>query len=77
MSVSPVIAPNRRRDVIVQIEPRAVDVPTMSAITGIGVTTIREQIAAGLLPARQVGRRQIIAMVDVDTWLDQLPRVSS
>ena len=77
VQVSPVVAPNRRRDVIVQIEPRAVDVRTMAAMTGIGVSTIREQINAGLLPARLVGRRQIITVADVDSWLDRLPKVVS
>ena len=47
-----------------------------SALTGIGLTSIREAISNGDLRAKKHGRRTIILPDDLRGWLKMLPDVS-
>ena len=44
-----------------------------SALTGIGLTSIREAISSGDLKAKKHGRRTIILPDDLRVWLKTLP----
>ena len=44
-----------------------------SALTGIGLTSIREAISSGDLKAKKHGRRTIILPDDLRAWLNMLP----
>lgn len=44
-----------------------------SALTGIGLTSIREAISSGDLNAKKHGRRTIIIPNDLRVWLNALP----
>lgn len=44
-----------------------------SALTGIGLTSIREAISSGDLRAKKHGRRTIILPDDLRVWLNMLP----
>ena len=44
-----------------------------SALTGIGLTSIREAISSGDLKAKKHGRRTIILPDDLRIWLKMLP----
>ena len=46
-----------------------------SALTGIGLTSIREAISGGDLKAKKHGRRTIILPDDLRIWLKMLPDV--
>ncbi|WP_316189197.1 helix-turn-helix domain-containing protein [Bradyrhizobium sp. SZCCHNS1054] len=44
------------------------------AVSGMGLTTVREAIKSGLLPARRIGKkRQVILRADVEAFLQNLP----
>lgn len=45
----------------------------VSALTGIGLTSVREAISNRELKAKKRGRRTIILPPDVKTWLSALP----
>jgi excisionase family DNA binding protein len=45
--------------------------------TSIGATKIRQEIAAGRLVARRVGDRVLIAVEDLRSWIDDLPRIAA
>ncbi|MBB4262881.1 MULTISPECIES: helix-turn-helix domain-containing protein [unclassified Bradyrhizobium] len=51
----------------------AVSPEEASALTGIGLTSIREAISAGKLRAKKHGRRTIILPEDLRVWLGTLP----
>jgi excisionase family DNA binding protein len=53
---------------------RALGVAEAAKAAGVGRTTLFEAIRKGAIPARKVGRRTIITIVDLDAWLDSLPR---
>ena len=44
-----------------------------SALTGIGLTSIREAISSGALKAKKHGRRTVILPDDLKMWLKGLP----
>ena len=44
-----------------------------SALTGIGLTSIRQAAASGALKARKHGTRTIILRRDLEEWLSTLP----
>jgi excisionase family DNA binding protein len=46
-----------------------------SALTGIGLTSIRQAAASGALVARKHGTRTIILQDDLKAWLKALPRI--
>jgi len=53
------------------------DVNDAAEAAHIGATKIRAEIASGRLPARRVGRRVLIAVEDLRSWIDSLPRVAA
>jgi excisionase family DNA binding protein len=46
-----------------------------SALTGIGLTSIRQAAASGALKARKLGTRTIILRKDLEAWLQLLPEL--
>lgn len=46
-----------------------------SALTGIGLTSIRQAAASGALEARKHGTRTIILRDDLKAWLKSLPKI--
>jgi excisionase family DNA binding protein len=44
---------------------------------GIGQTKLREEIAAKHLIARKLGKRTLIAVADLETWIANLPQVAA
>jgi excisionase family DNA binding protein len=48
-----------------------------SALTGIGLTTIREAISNGALVAHKQGTRTIILPDDLRAWLKALPKAGN
>jgi excisionase family DNA binding protein len=46
-----------------------------SALTGIGLTSIRQAAASGALKARKHGTRTIILRKDLEEWLQALPMI--
>ena len=47
-----------------------------SALSGVGVTAIREAAACGALKARKHGTRTLILLEDLKAWLQTLPPVT-
>ncbi|CAM5774925.1 hypothetical protein LMIY3S_04766 [Labrys miyagiensis] len=45
-------------------------------ISGVGKSYLYEQIAAGNLPARKIGRRSIILRDDFMRWIEGCPLIS-
>ena len=68
-----VVAPARRREVVVQLTPISVDVPTAASATGISDSTLRAEIKAGALRARLVGRRLVVTVADLEAYIDSRP----
>lgn len=50
-------------------EPLAVPIPEAARLGGVGRSTIYAEISKGNLKIRKVGRRTIVAMVDLRQWL--------
>jgi excisionase family DNA binding protein len=50
-------------------EPLAVPIPEAARLGGVGRSTIYAEIKQGNLKIRKVGRRTIVAMDDLKTWL--------
>jgi excisionase family DNA binding protein len=48
-----------------------------SALTGIGLTSIRQAASSGTLDARKHGRRTIILRDDLQAWLKALPKTGN
>ncbi|MGY3501684.1 helix-turn-helix domain-containing protein [Bradyrhizobium sp. USDA 4471] len=48
-----------------------------SAITGIGLTSVREAISGGALKAKKHGRRVIVLPEEIKAWLQSLPDVGA
>ncbi|SHJ62773.1 DNA binding domain-containing protein, excisionase family [Bradyrhizobium lablabi] len=46
-----------------------------SALTGIGLTSIRQAAASGALKARKHGTRTIILRDDLEDWLQTMPMI--
>jgi excisionase family DNA binding protein len=53
---------------------RAMSVEEAAKAAGVGRTILFENIRAGHITARKVGRRTIITMDDLDAWLKSLPK---
>lgn len=45
-------------------------VDEVAAMLGVGETTVREQIKAGVIPARRLGNRIVIPKGPFQRWLD-------
>jgi hypothetical protein len=56
---------------------RAMSVPEFCRKYGTGKTSAYQEIQAGRLRARKVGRRTIIAQDDAEDWLRRLPKALS
>ena len=56
---------------------RAMSVPEFCQRYGPGRTTAYQEIQAGRLRARKVGRRTIISQDDAEDWLRTLPTAST
>jgi excisionase family DNA binding protein len=54
-------------------QKRALSVEEAAKAAGIGRTMLFEEIRKGRITARKVGRRTIIAVDELDTWLKGLP----
>lgn len=51
-------------------EPLAVAIPEAARLSGCGRSTLYAEISKGNLKIRKVGRRTIITMDDLRSWLD-------
>ena len=51
------------------IEPLAVPIPEAARLGGVSRSTIYAEVSKGNLKIRKVGRRSIIAMDDLRSWL--------
>ena len=59
------------RDVI------GISIDDLVAASGLGRTSIYDQIRRGRLVARKCGKRTIIPPSDATTWLESLPRLGT
>jgi excisionase family DNA binding protein len=55
----------------------SLSVDEAATAAGIGQTKLREEINAGRLIARKLGKRTLIAMTDLETWIANLPQVAA
>lgn len=62
-----------QKDAVPLSERFALSPEETSALTGIGLTSVREAIAAGALHAKKHGRRVIVLPDDIKAWLRKLP----
>ena len=53
--------------------PAAFSIPEFCVAHAVGRTTVYQQIAAGALKPRKIGRRTIITAEEARRWLDSLP----
>lgn len=59
-------------------DPRiAYSVNEAAKAAGIGLTKLREEIRAGRLVARKLGKRTLVNSQDLLTWSENLPRIDS
>lgn len=56
---------------------RALSIEEFSTCYGVGRSTTYEEIKAGRLRARKVGKRTVIGVEDAEKWLSDLPSVGS
>ena len=52
----------------------AMGVDSAAEAAGVGTTMVRREIASGRLPARRAGKRVIIAIEDLRSWIANLPK---
>ena len=70
-------AANDTRHVVPLADRLSLSPEQASALTGIGLTSIRQAVATGALPARKHGTRTIILPDDLKSWLKTLPIIES
>ncbi len=60
-------------------EPNAMayDVAGAARAMGVGKNKVYEEIAAGRLEARKMGRRTVITRAAIEVWFGRLPRFST
>jgi excisionase family DNA binding protein len=46
-------------------------------VANVGSAKIREEIKAGRLAARRLGKRILVTVEDLRLWIDELPRVAA
>jgi excisionase family DNA binding protein len=51
------------------------DVEEAAELANVGTAKVREEISAGRLPARKLGKRILVTLADLQVWIDALPRV--
>lgn len=54
-------------------EPAAFDTLQAARYVGIGKTMLFDEIKAGRIPTRKIGRRTLILRSDLDAWLAAIP----
>ena len=59
------------------IEPLAVPIGEAARLGGVGRSTIYNEISNGNLPAHKVGRRTIVTMENLRSWLASRDRYTS
>jgi hypothetical protein len=57
--------------------PRAYSIDAVVEISGLGRTSVYEEIKAGRLVARKCGRRTLVIDGDLQRWLEALPVLNS
>lgn len=57
--------------------PLAVSIADAAKLSGLGRSSIYNAINSGSLKVRKAGRRTIISMADLTSWLDAMPSGSS
>jgi excisionase family DNA binding protein len=57
-------------------EIRALSVEEAAKAAGIGRTLLFDEIRKGRLTARKVGRRTIVTIDELDSWLKSLPKTA-
>ncbi|MGB3044148.1 MAG: helix-turn-helix domain-containing protein [Xanthobacteraceae bacterium] len=65
-----------QKDVVPLAQRFSVSPEEASALTGIGLTSVREAISGGALKAKKHGRRIVILPNAIKDWLDGLPDAS-
>jgi excisionase family DNA binding protein len=58
-------------------EPLAVGITDAIRLSGVGRSTIFDEIKAGRLKARKAGRRTLILRDDLKAWLNSFPLVKA
>jgi len=66
------ISPTER---IRRARQRALSIKEFSEQYGIGRSSVYEELKAGRLRARKIGKRTIIAIDDAEEWLRNLPKM--
>ncbi|TCK30147.1 excisionase family DNA binding protein [Ancylobacter aquaticus] len=61
----------------IDTETLAYDVNDAMRVLSIGRNKLYDEITAGRLDARKVGRRTVIPRAAIEAWLSNLPRVAS
>jgi excisionase family DNA binding protein len=61
----------------VDTESLAFDISGAARAMSVGRNKVYDEIAAGRLDARKVGRRTVISRAAIQAWLDSLPRLNS
>lgn len=61
----------------IDTETLAYDVNDAMRVLSIGRNKLYDEITAGRLDARKVGRRTVIPRAAIETWLSNLPRVAN
>jgi excisionase family DNA binding protein len=56
-----------------ELSPMAVSIPEAARLAGVGRSTIYKFIAARRLPIRKIGRRTLIEINALRSWLSGLP----
>lgn len=56
-------------------QPLGLTIHEAKALAGVGRSTIYEEIRAGRLAARKLGRRTLILSDDLSAWLASLPLI--
>jgi excisionase family DNA binding protein len=59
------------------VEPKAHTLPEAARISGASRTKLYEEMAAGRLQARKLGRRTVILSSDLDAWLVSVPAMKA
>jgi excisionase family DNA binding protein len=57
--------------------PMLFDVNEAAELANVGPAKIREEIAAGRLAARRLGKRILVTVDDIKAWINELPRVAA
>jgi len=66
-----------QKDVVPLAQRFSLSPEEASALTGIGLTSVREAISGGSLKAKKHGRRVVILPNDIKEWLHSLPDATS